>query len=204
MTSYFLFLLIPFLITPIFSLPAVPLLLRYAPLAYFRWLLTQPLVLILYIITYLISPFLSAYSVIAGVNVLPGWLALFHTHDNTLDGGQDELGWPKVTGFKLWLQRIKWICRNPAYGFDAYVWGIKSHSTTYVKRWCSDAVWHSGSTNYDLIIFKADNGKNYFSFRYQFYITQLRFIRLWTGWNFYYVVDGTVKIKNAFRPFTTL
>lgn len=64
---------------------------------------------------------IATISTITVRNVVP-WLGWFYTHDASLDGGieQNKDGYdPNAKGFKLWWQRVCWICRNPAYGFVA-------------------------------------------------------------------------------------
>lgn len=58
---------------------------------------------------------------------LPNWLAWFQTQDAPLDAGwQDDYfahtGTP--TGASLWWFRVRWLWRNPAYGFCYWPLGI--------------------------------------------------------------------------------
>ncbi|MBB3315102.1 hypothetical protein FHT77_000944 [Rhizobium sp. BK181] len=60
---------------------------------------------------------------------------LFYTHDASLDGGieQGKDGYdPNAKGFRLWWQRVCWICRNPAYGFCAYVLGHSADGSVMI------------------------------------------------------------------------
>lgn len=63
---------------------------------------------------------------------LPAWLSWFDQPDDDLDG---DYGWktkhrwfknsPKVdTGWRRYLNRVRWLVRNPAYGFDIDVLGF--------------------------------------------------------------------------------
>lgn len=45
--------------------------------------------------------------------VLPDWLSVFMTPDNTLDGDHTFL---MINGYGYWSQ-VKWLWRNPAYSF---------------------------------------------------------------------------------------
>ena len=101
---------------------------------YLKFIAYAPCILFLVLIAYILSPFLAAYSVLAGVSVLPYPLNLFHSHDDDLDGGQHQNDWPKVTGLKLIWQRTHWICRNPAYGFKAYWFGIPAKGTLVIHE----------------------------------------------------------------------
>ncbi|QIG66002.1 hypothetical protein phiOC_p360 [Ochrobactrum phage vB_OspM_OC] len=146
------------------------------------------------LLSIVLSPFLSAWSVIAKINVLPAPFSWFHTNDDTLDGGQNQLGWPKVTGFKLFLQRMKWICRNPAYGFAAYVVGFKTegHEVVYSRIKNPD-----GSQNFDwrakgmsyFAIMKDAKGKHYFVYRRVWKDDGKKNTATWIGWN-YVPYDG--------------
>lgn len=61
---------------------------------------------------------------------LPNWLVWFQTQDNSLDEGWRGTYFgnpvsPAPKGFELWKYRIRWLWRNPAYGFCYWPLGIQ-------------------------------------------------------------------------------
>lgn len=62
---------------------------------------------------------------------LPAWLWWFQTPDNPIDGDsgwQTENRWflTQDTLWKMWLNRIGWLYRNPTYGFAISVLGAQA------------------------------------------------------------------------------
>lgn len=107
---------------------------RNYPVVFIKWAIYGILLLIAKLVAILIAPILALWSVLAGISVLPYPCSLFHTHDDDLDGGQHQLGWPQAKSFKLWWQRTRWIMRNPAYGFAANVFGFRFEGVTTVYQ----------------------------------------------------------------------
>lgn len=72
---------------------------------------------------------------------LPGPLYLFQTFDATLDAGwKDDYGYDPNA--PLWWNRAKWLFRNPAYGWDYYVFGIPMHTDEWkVLVWNGTVFW---------------------------------------------------------------
>lgn len=139
------------------------------------------------LLTWALSPVLSAWSVIADINVLPYPFNLFHTHDNTLDGGQKALGWEKgVTGFKLWWQRVKWLCRNPGYGFNAYIIGFKAEGSKII--WSvsiGDRKFDKGGSVIYAVVMEDAKGDRYWSYRRDYDLPGKFFCKQWFGWHYY-------------------
>lgn len=129
------------------------------------------------LLSFIVSPVLSAYSVLTKNKTPGGVWAWFYTHDNTLDGGFDEGidGYKDpqtISKVKLWVQRMKWICRNPAYGFKAKVLGFKhtdkvsivfEHGIPYPEV---DGYWY---------VVQSDGGGKFFGYRGP---------KVWVGWNY--------------------
>lgn len=163
---------------------------------YLKWFVFAWLALAMNILAILLSPLLSAISVIAGVNVLPGPLAWFHTHDATLDGGQTQQKalYPSgVKGWELFKQRTRWICRNPGYGFAANVVGIPM----------SDVV-ETGTLKTGLKhTFYKDGKKIGWGWRRDWYYTDKKFAKIWFGWRHPSNDGKTRMIKVMFNPFRT-
>lgn len=71
---------------------------------------------------------------------LPKYLQWFSTLNNTLDGGWDEL----ISGYRdpaslrwwqLWWQRICWICRNPAQGWQSQTFlGMDGKQLVFIQK----------------------------------------------------------------------
>ena len=97
---------------------------------YIRYIAFAIPAIVLVVLAFLLSPALAGASVLFGVKTLPGFLQWFSTVDDTLDGGQRQHPdkYPAgVSGVRLWWQRTCWICRNPAQGFQAMLFGYPSH-----------------------------------------------------------------------------
>ncbi len=157
---------------------------------YARYVLFTALSMAVNILAYLLSPFLAAYSVRRGIDVLPYPLSLLHTHDNTLDGGQKQGYEIGGTGWKLWWQRTRWICRNPGYGFDAYILGF-DHAGYVVLSESGPAPDFSEPRAFYSNRMRAADGKLYFTWRRNIPLVSGHFLKIWVGWN--YMAYGGVK-----------
>jgi len=107
---------------------------RLAPVSVAVYPFLVPIAWLMTLASYVLSPIIAGISMATGKNVVPslGWL---YTHDASLDGGieQSKDGYDSAaTGWKLWWQRICWICRNPAYGFVAGPLGFSSEGSTLI------------------------------------------------------------------------
>ena len=162
-----------------------------------RYLLYAAMSMAVNVIAYVSSPLLSAYSVWRGIDVLPYPLSLLHTHDNTLDGGQRQGYEVGVTGWKLWWQRTCWICRNPGYGFDAYILGF-DHVGYMVLSESGDIPDFSKPNALYANRMQSADGKRYFTYRRNVPLYGKRYLKVWVGWN--YMAYGGVKhqIKTHF------
>jgi hypothetical protein len=104
---------------------------RLAPLSVAIYPFLAPISWLMTLASYAMSPVIAGISMATGSNQVP-WLGWFYTHDASLDGGieQGKDGYdPAATGFKLWWQRVSWICRNPGYRFNAYVLGYSAEAS---------------------------------------------------------------------------
>jgi hypothetical protein len=120
----------------------------------------------------LLSPIVSAWSVITG-DPKPRIFAWLYTHDASLDGGQSQHPdqyKPGARGVALWWQRMFWICRNPAYGFAAYVIGLPVEGTLVAKTTLPDG-WKN-------LFFDKATGKH-IGFGYR---RQTKKLDIWLGW----------------------
>jgi hypothetical protein len=149
--------------------------------AWLSMLIFPPLFLISWIVgtlgSWLISPFLAAYSVVEKTATPGGLWRLFYTHDNTLDGGFDA----GIRGYKdpttlnageLWWQRVCWICRNPGYGLNALVFGFE-HTSNFAIIF-EDGIPYPEKDGYWYVI-RSDKGWKFFGYRGP---------KAWVGWNY--------------------
>lgn len=154
------------------------------------------------ILTYVLAPFLALYSVLADKKNLPMPFYLLQTHDNDLDGGQKDLGWP-VTDSKvtLWKQRMAWLMRNPAYGWSALVLGIKKDD--YDQVLTEDSFVNENSdARLEFTIFqhKTKNRKR-FGIRWHPVWGKKFYVKYWIGWNHYAYGGVYHQVKTMANPF---
>lgn len=129
------------------------------------------------VVNYMLALPLAIYSVLAGRTILPFPFNWFHTHDDDMDGGQHQLGWPKVTGAALVFQRAKWMIRNSFYGGSFALFGVERLNPSITS---SAGIWDGGANNRSLVI----DANNRFGLRAQWFYTDTNYIRVWVGWSF--------------------
>jgi hypothetical protein len=179
-------------------LSEIATMIKIAPGSFLRYLVYVPINIILVLLSWILSPLLALASVVFGVNVLPGFFQWFSTIDDDLDGGQHQLDWPEVSGFKLWLQRTMWIIRNPAHGWQSKFLGYdisKGTSKIYSR------MWHDGETGHSFkgYIIHTAEGKTYFTIKADIEISSKFYLKLWIGWSDR-AYDGTYS-HLLFQPF---
>lgn len=103
-----------------------------------RWFLFVLADLAFLVLAYALAPFLPVFAI--GRPMLPRCLAWFQTPDNPLDGDAPyqllhapfkgvQVGW------RRYINRVFWLWRNPAYGFDLAVLGFDAGGkVTITKR----------------------------------------------------------------------
>ena len=137
----------------------------------FKFLLFVPLHVVMIILTYFLAIPLGLLSVLIGKPELPGFLKWFYTHDDDMDGGQNQLDWPKKKGLGLAIQRARWMWRNPAYGFRATVLGFPSAGS---KTEIHKQVGNPGEDGFiQKVTITSAKGKKYFGRRSN---------KTWFGW----------------------
>lgn len=107
---------------------------RLAPVSVAVYPFLVPIAWLMTVAAYAVSPLIAGISMATGNNQVL-WLRWFYTHDASLDGGieQGKDGYdPAATGWKLWWQRVSWICRNPAYGFVAGPLGFSADRSAII------------------------------------------------------------------------
>lgn len=111
-------------------------------------------VLFTYLLAVPLAPLVAIFC--KGDGYLPNWLAWFQTQDAPLDAGWRD-GYFAVTGtpagIRLWWLRVRWLWRNPAYGFCYWPLGIP-----YIPReWIIDILTTKGTTLVELKAHTVDN-----------------------------------------------
>lgn len=157
--------------------------------------------IIMVILTYILSPFLSLYSVIFNKKNLPMPFYLFQTHDNDLDGGQDQ-GYKITTNkFRLWWQRMCWLCRNPAYAYSAYIIGLDIDDYELVRTDDSFIDDKSDARLTFTIFNHVSKDKKRFGIRWHPIWSDSFYVKYWIGWN-HASYDGLhYQVKTMCNPF---
>ena len=106
---------------------------------------------------------------------LPRWCRWFQTFDDTLDAGvRDGL----FDYGSRYLNRVAWLLRNPAYGFDYYLLGLRWN----LRQW--QVIRYESTPKRDLFI-AAGNGFNVY------YQGPLGTYKLgWKAWNHFDPASG--------------
>lgn len=108
--------------------------LRLAPFSVAAYPFLMPISWLVTLTAWALSPVISGISMVTGKNEVR-FFSLLYTHDASLDGGIEQSidGYdPNATGFKLWWQRVCWICRNPGGRFNGFILGYPSDSSTMI------------------------------------------------------------------------
>lgn len=154
------------------------------------------------LLTYVLSPFLSLYSVITKRKNLPMPFYLLQTHDNDLDGGW-SVGYPVTNNpIRLWWQRTCWLCRNPAYGWSALVLGIKKEDYAQYRTYDS-FVADEGVQRLDFTIFinKSKPKRMRFGIRWHPVWSKKFYVKYWIGWNHNAYGGVYHQVKTMANPF---
>lgn len=100
----------------------------------------------------------------------------FQTHDDTLDHywWSNKSDWMREKGYDQeyydthewfrWLNRVLWLCRNPAYQFADWL-GWNNKDVVVLKKRDEDSLWKSGEQNFSYWI--VQNGRKDVSFLVQ-------------------------------------
>jgi len=115
-------------------------------MAYIQAVIYTPVSILLTIITWMLCPILPLFTVYREtqysdgkkVPVLWGFLYLLMTHDTDLDAGhRNGHYWviDETSRWQVYWSRVRWIFRNPIYGFQHYVLGCwVTDFTTYFNE----------------------------------------------------------------------
>lgn len=109
---------------------------------------------------------------------LPHWLMWFETFDATVDEGWQGGYYPKPNSkLALWWCRVKWLCRNPAYGFAYYPLGLEFNPDDW-------SVWFKRYPNGRDMLFFAIGPDGAFDLHFRFGLFAGKF-----GWKCYNTFD---------------
>jgi hypothetical protein len=143
-----------------------------------RYLAYLPANLALVGLAYLLSPLLSALSLLTGPR-LPGILQWFSTLDADLDGGvaQRVQGYKAAQrGWRLWWQRTCWICRNPAHGWQSEVLGMTAEGSVVVREMLGD------TPKNQWYVMETAHGIRFFCLKRDQPLLGGWYLKLWFGW----------------------
>ncbi|QIG70589.1 hypothetical protein EVB91_026 [Rhizobium phage RHph_I1_18] len=149
---------------------------KWSPILMVKWPAYTFLSCVAVLLSWILAPFLAAYSVVKRVDVLPGVLQYFSTIDDTLDGGQHQVGYKTgVKGFVLWWQRTCWIFRNPAHGWQSVYLGYKDERAT--------VLWSRVDQTTKVWMHAAADQKRYFTYKRDIPLFGDWYLKLWIGWS---------------------
>lgn len=167
--------------------------------------------------TWVLSPFLAASSFFTKDGNLPKFLIYFQTHDANLSEGWISGFYPltKADGswvlgsekMAKWYSKMRWIIRNPAYGFAHHVFGYKKAGSVQSTHFAYGN-WDNMATSFELLVHKNANvsvwNRNSFSVRSKIFYSKTRYVRIYVGWKLFRSdADGNVMIVTHINPFRT-
>lgn len=153
----------------------LPALILFLPMMLISWSLS--------LLTYFLAPLLAmCITTIDGREWLVKPLRWFQSFDHPVDEWYRDkywracnwLEWDFTKAIHRYLGRYFWLCRNPAYGFAQFLFGITPTGARTVRGY---GKWDSGSNNYELTTFD-----NCFHFTAQWFFYKNHFLRVNIGW----------------------
>lgn len=69
---------------------------------------------------------------------LPNWLAWVQTFDDTLDTGIRDLNYPASNHWERYWSRVRWLYRNPGYGFSYWALGCAFNPADWTVHLCDE------------------------------------------------------------------
>lgn len=145
---------------------------------YFRYFLLATVSFLFNIFVYVTSPLWGLIAAAFKLKKFPYPFSMVHTHDNNIYGGT------MPTKFSdRWKRAIWWLMRNPGYGFDAWVLGVKGSDIIAQTTIRQRGVFSDGNTALYFVKFETSNGK-YFSYRRNIKLFKGRYIKMWFGWHY--------------------
>lgn len=166
---------------------------------YARYALFAAASLLANLFVWLTCPIWAAIAAIGDLRRLPGPLALLHTHDDDIYGsGLTREPVPEKL-LARWKRAMWWMCRNPGYGFDAYVLGMPAGTPLLLDE--TQGQFDSGHA----AIRKTLWAGGYFGYRRDLPLWSGRYVKMWFGWHYEPKGDGSRHmLKISLNPFRRL
>ena len=138
-----------------------------------RYSVCAPISLAMNLFVILTCWFWAGWAAIVNQTTLPGPFSLLHTHDTDIYGSgfTNEPAPKTITG--RWLRAMWWMCRNPAYGFDAFVLGFPAKADA--PKWAEEI-------GFGFFRFVSADGRRLWSYRRNIPLTGSRYCKVWFGW----------------------
>lgn len=141
------------------------------------------------------SPIWALIAAAFKLETLPGIFKWVHTHDNNIYGGLMP-----ITFSQRFKAAVRWLCRNPGYGFDAFVLGFKSSNIEFQNTTGNYQLFESSTSAFQKDIMTLMNGSKRFSYRRNIPLWKNRYIKIWFGWH-YLDQAGYRMLKFDINPF---
>ncbi len=152
---------------------------------YIRYLFVAPISFIFNLFVMVTSPIWAAWAAIGNLDRLPGPFALLHTHDDDIYGSNTTHEPRPATRAARFKRAVWWLCRNPGYGFDAYILGFPAEGVKFVTDISKpNQRFDDRETNSRFYIMETPKGKRYWGYRRDQMLFGNRYIKIWFGWHF--------------------
>jgi hypothetical protein len=161
-----------------------------------RYVIYAALSFTLNILIYLTAWLVAIIPAVVKAKRLPEWLDFLQTHDDDIYGSITT-GEPIPSSvWGRWKRITWWLMRNPGYGFDAYVLGIRAGRVERVT-WVGEKA--DGGIRDTLLL---TNGVKRWGYRRDLFYSRggKRYIKMWFGWS-YKAQRGYHMLKFDFNPF---
>lgn len=154
---------------------------------YIRWAVLAVLSILIVPVAWILAPVLPVFASRDGW--LPAWLIWFQTPDNALDGDEQyrTMHAPFIgaeSGWERYSNRVFWLWRNPAYGFDFIVLGCHLPAGCTV-RWRGDPAVRNrpnGKAGYCYTVVSAPDGRAWWHLRVVFLLWPGECLDINLGW----------------------
>lgn len=148
------------------------------------------------LLVWVTSPIWALWAAAAKRAALPYPFSLVHTHDDDIYGSKTTREPVPGSFFGRFKRAVWWLCRNPGYGFDAWVIGVNE---TDVKEQIIDGD-DKREGVYNTLLLK--NGGERWGYRRDLFYREdgERYCKLSLGWN-HVAQSGFHKLKITINPF---
>jgi len=143
----------------------------------------------------LTSPLWAFIAAFFKLEVLPGVFSWVHTHDENIYGGPVP---PTFT--QRFRQAVWWLCRNPGYGFDAYVLGYADSDVLGQIYTTNDEKFGGEQLAWTLYLMELRGRHQRFCLVADIPLFAGRYLKFWLGWHMMNQA-GRRMFKFDFNPF---